>query len=694
MATRDLLIEVGTEELPPKSLNSLSSAFESLVVNELSAENLSHGSSQRFSTPRRLAVLVRQVADSQSDRELFRVGPAVTAAYDKDGKATAAALGFAKSCGVDLKKLTTTTKNGVEKLAYQTTEKGQKAKILIPRIISGALKKLPAPKRMRWGSSREEFVRPLHWILLLYGQEQLELSIFGVSAKNQTRGHRFHNNSEIVVSEPAQYEKTLSDLGLVIPDFEKRKEIIRAQVLEQGELVNAVTTIDEELLEEVTSLVEYPTALTGEFDREFLKVPSEALILTMKTHQKCFHMTDKNGGLLSKFVAVSNIRSTDPSQVIKGNERVIRPRMADAKFFFETDKQTRLETRLEKLKNLVFHNKLGSVYDKVVRVAKISTSIARKLSANEAHCERAALLSKCDLLTDMVREFSDLQGIAGCHYAKHDGEPKEVAEAIKEHYQPRFSGDNLPVSDVGSILAISDKLDTIVSLFGIGQPPTGSKDPFGLRRSAIGILRIIVEKELDLDLVEAIRSAIAAHSAIELSPETGAQAFQFLLERFRSWYQDEGVSNNVFESVYVLKPQRPLDFNLRIEAVNAFNKLPESMSLAIANKRVSNLLRKQQHDTIKAPCNKALLSHESELNLFLQVESKKLEAAPLVKKSKYTEALVCLSSLKPTVDDFFDKVLVIDEDQELRGNRLSLLSELRELFLMTADISFLDPSSE
>tara|TARA_B100001029_G_C15009313_1_gene423188 strand:- start:29 stop:1135 length:1107 start_codon:yes stop_codon:yes gene_type:complete len=368
--------------------------------------------------------------------------------------------------------------------------------------------------------------------------------------------------------------------------------------------------------------------------------------------------------------------------------------MADAKFFFETDKQTSLEARLKKLKNLIFQNQLGSVYDKVVRVAKISTSIARKLSASEAHCERAALLSKSDLLTDMVREFSDLQGIMGSHYAKHDGEPEEVSKAIQEQYRPRFSGDELPVSEVGSILAISDKLDTIVSLFGINQPPTGSKDPFALRRSAIGILKIIVEKKLELDLVEAIRDAISAHNVAKLSPNTEEQAFQFLLDRFRSWYQDEGVSNNVFESVYILKPQSPLDFYLRIEAVNAFSKLPEATSLALANKRVSNLLKRQQHDEIKTPCDKSLLGHESEINLFSEVENKRLEVVPLIKKSNYTEALLCLSSLKPLVDNFFDNVLVIDEDPNLRENRLSLLSELRKLFLMTADISFLDPGSE
>ena len=347
MATRDLLIEVGTEELPPKSLSSLSIAFESLIVAALAAANLSHGSTQRFATPRRLAVLVEQVAENQSSKDLFKVGPAVSAAYDPGGKATPAALGFAKSCGVDLVKLTTTTKNGIEKLAYQTTERGLKARELIPEIIASSLKKLPTPKRMRWGSSKEEFIRPLHWILLLFGQEQLKLKVLGISSKNQTRGHRFHNNIQIQINQPSQYENALSEIGLVIPDFEKRKEIIRAQVVEQGKLANAVTIVDELLLEEVTSLVEYPTAVTGEFDPGFLEVPSDALILAMKTHQKCFHMTDKNGQLISKFVAVSNIRTKDPSQVIKGNERVIRPRMADAKFFFETDKQTSLKTRLE-----------------------------------------------------------------------------------------------------------------------------------------------------------------------------------------------------------------------------------------------------------------------------------------------------------------------------------------------------------
>ena len=690
MATRDLLIEIGTEELPPKALNSLSTAFEDLISDALASQNIAYKETQRFSTPRRLAVIIKQVAESQSDEKLLRIGPAISAAYDENGNATPAALGFAKSCSVELKELKTITKNGVEKLSYEALEKGKETNTLIPELIGSVLKKLPTPKRMRWGASKEEFVRPLHWILLLFGEEQLEFRAFGVSSSNFTRGHRFHNNIEIVIDEPTQYEKVLSEVGHIIPNFEKRKDVIRAQVVEQGSLANAIAVIDEELLDEVTSLVEYPIALTGEFDSEFLKVPPEALILAMKTHQKCFHMNDAEGNLLPKFITVSNIRSKDPLQVVKGNERVIRPRLADAKFFFETDKQLSLESRLEGLKNLVFQNKLGSIHDKVERVAKISKSIAKSLSISETNCERASLLSKCDLLTDMVREFADLQGIIGCHYAKHDGESEEISVAIQEHYLPRFSGDDLPTSQVGSVVAIADKLDTIVSLFGINQPPTGSKDPFGLRRSAIGILRIVVEKRLDLNIAELIDDAIFTQNKNELLPETKELVFQFFLDRFRSWYKDDGIPSSVFESVYALKPQRPLDFHLRVEAVSAFTELPESMGLAIANKRVSNLLSKYETETSLPPCNRNLLRLESEISLHSQIESKKLEMAPFLERLDYTKALLCLSSLKSAIDDFFDNVLVNDEDEKLRKNRYSLLYELRELFLMTADISFLD----
>ena len=694
MTTRDLLIEIGTEELPPKALSSLSGAFEDLITTALRAENLFYNSSQKFATPRRLAILLKDLAEYQEDKELFRVGPAVTAAYDKDGNPTQAAIGFAKSCGVDLNKLETDTKNGVEKLVFHETQKGRHAKTIIPEIIKSSLPKLPTPKRMRWGSSREEFVRPIHWILLLFGRETLSLDLFGVESGNHTRGHRFHNNGEILVEEPAKYEEILREEGQVIANFEKRKELIRSQVIEQGDLVSAEAIIEEGLLSEVTSLVEFPSTLSGKFDSEFLEVPPEAIVLTMKTHQKCFHLHDKEGHLLPYFVAVSNIKSKDPNQVIKGNERVIRPRLADAKFFFDTDRKYSLESRLDQLKKLIFQDKLGSVFDKAIRVSKISRSFARKLSGNEAYCERAALLSKCDLLTDMVREFSDLQGIVGGYYATYDGEPKEIAEAIQEQYRPKFSGDRLPIGATGVALAVSDKIDTMVSLFGINQPPTGSKDPFALRRAAIGVLRIIVEKELDLNLLEVVNVAIKAHCDRDLAPDTGAQVFQFLLERFRSWYHDEGVASNVYESVYALRPQRPHDFHLRIKAVSAFNALPESNSLAAANKRVENLLSKHKEESIDDCCKENLLDQDSEKKLYEMIQNKKLELAPLIMSRDYTAALLSLSSLKPTIDDFFDNILVITEDKSIRENRLSLLQELRHIFLEIADISFLESGLE
>jgi len=689
MSTQDLLIEIGTEELPPKALSFLSHALEELIKNSLKSAGLHSKSVKRFATPRRLALLVTELDVAQKDKQIKRIGPALSAAFETNGEATPAALGFARSCGVEVDQLGKTKKEGVEKLSFLSSEKGSETKDLIPDIVTQAMNKLPVPKRMRWGESREEFVRPVHWIIILFGNKVLNLSAYGVCSSNKTFGHRFHHNFEILIDDAADYENRLEVTGHVIPNFEKRKELIRTLLREEGVKANATTIIDEELLEEVSSLIEYPVALTGNFDPEFLEVPAEALILAMKSHQKCFYLVDANNKLLPKFVAISNIISKDPAQVIKGNERVIRPRLADARFFFEKDKESTLASRMEPLGAIVFQDKLGSVFDKSKRVASLAKEIAIELDAEEALCERAALLSKCDLITNMVGEFADLQGLMGAYYARNDGEPIEVCEALHEQYLPRFAGDKLPESTTGAILAIADKLDTMVGLFGIGQPPTGSKDPFALRRSAIGILRILVERELDLNIMKAISASISAHGDTDFQVDTDELVFDFLLERFRAWYQESGISSGVFQSVFVIKPQRPLDFYHRIQAVNSFNKLSEAVALSAANKRVSNLLSKQERVSESGICNVDLLVEPSEKVLYEAIQDKILEVAPMFEEGNYTAGLQSLSTLKQAVDVFFDNVLVMHEDERIRANRLALLQELRALFLRTADISYL-----
>lgn len=692
MSKQDFLVELGTEELPPKALLKLSKSFHSGIVEGLKKAALDHGEAKSFATPRRLAVSIKGLDTKQADQLNEKFGPAVKAAFDADGNPTPAATGFAKSCGVEVSELARADKDGVEKLAYSSTLVGKQTKELLPDIVEAALAKLPIPKRMRWGASRNEFVRPVHWLVMLLGEEVVPSTILGVDSGNTTYGHRFHYPEAIMLKSPSDYEGALESPGNVIADFSKRKESIRTAILAEGEKLNATTVVDEALLDEVTALNEFPVALTGRFDEIFLQVPAEALILAMKSHQKCFYVVDGNEKLLPHFVTVSNIRSTDPAQVVEGNERVIRPRLADAKFFFETDQQTSLESRLEQLKKVIFQKKLGTVYERSLRVAKLARFLAAAVGADETESERAALLSKCDLVSNMVGEFADLQGLMGSYYARNDGEPEAVAAAINEQYMPRYAGDELPATAAGAILAVADKLDSIVGLFAIGQPPTGSKDPFALRRSAIGVLRILIEKELDLDLMDCIKASLAGFDSIDLEADTADAVFEFMLERFRSWYADESVPSSVFQSVMALKPRRPLDFSKRVAAVSSFVKLDESDALAAANKRVSNLLDKADAADLSAKVNDALLADDAEKALFQQLQAKELNTAPLFESGDYTTGLAELAQLKDAVDDFFNDVLVMCEDKALQNNRLALLQRLRAIFLRVADISFLHSS--
>ncbi len=692
MPSRDFLVEIGTEELPPKALDNLAASLEQGIVKGLNREELNFTASYRYATPRRLAVLIHELQPQQADKTIERLGPAVSAAFTGQGVPTKAAQGFARSCGVAVEELDRSKSGGVEKLVFSLKESGRPVQDLLPRLVRDALEQLPVPKRMRWGASREEFVRPVHWVVMMYGNKTIPALLLGVEANHFSYGHRFNFNKKILIKNAKDYEALLEEKGGVIPDFNKRKGLIRELVENEGAKAGAVAVIDEALLDEVTSLVEYPVALTGKFEEEFLDLPPEALILTMKSHQKCFYLVDKKGKLLPKFITISNLQSKDPSKVVEGYERVIRPRLADARFFYETDKKHSLESRLQQLNTVIFQEKLGTIYEKSQRVAALTTAIAERIGADSTLCSRAATLAKCDLLTLMVGEFADLQGLMGFYYALHDGEPEELAQALNEQYMPRFSGDSLPNSKTGIALALADKLDSIVGIFGIGQPPTGSKDPFALRRSAIGVLRLIVEKELDLDLLYCIEQAVSGFEEANLAQNTAEEVFEFMLERFKAWFMDKEITVEEFQSVFVVRPTRPLDFHLRILAVHNFNLLPESASLAEANKRVSNLLAKQNFNAEDTAVKEELLQEPAEKALHRELVDKILEVAPLLEKGLYKEGLQTLASLKISVDTFFDEVLVVCEDASLRENRLALLQQLRDLFLQTADISHLHKS--
>lgn len=686
MLKQDLLIEIGTEELPPKALSALSSAFLESVSAQLAKAGLAFDSILPYATPRRLALLVQQLATQQSEQRIVKTGPAVQAAFAADGTPTKAAEGFARSCGVSVAELQQRQDGNVLKLAYESVQPGATTAELIPAFVKQALDQLPVPKRMRWGSSRNEFVRPVHWIVLLFGNTVIDAEILGIQASNRTRGHRFMHPAEIVLDTPADYAERLRKPGRVIASFEERRTEVRKQVEAEGRKHMAVAMIDDGLLDEVTALVEWPVALTGSFDKAFLSVPKEALISSMKEHQKCFHLLNKEGGILPNFITLSNLVSRDPAKVIAGNEKVIRPRLADAAFFYSQDKKHRLEDRIAKLKTVVFQQELGTVYDKSQRVARLACYMAEQLGANVGYARRAAEIGKCDLMTSMVYEFAELQGIMGYYYAVQDGEPEEVARALNEQYMPRFARDALPETTTGMVLALAERLDTITGLFGIGQPPTGSKDPFALRRAALGILRIIIEKNLGLDLAPCIAQAIGGFAALSKADNLEATVQDFIFERLRAWYADLGIGADVFQAVAAVRPTRPLDFDARIKAVSHFGALPQAQALAAANKRVSNILAKSESATL--PTFVAGLAQEpAEQALAGELAALVTLVAPELQKGNYTAALSAMAALQPAVDGFFDSVMVNVEEAALRNNRLALLHQLRALFLQVADIS-------
>lgn len=685
---KDLLIEIGTEELPPKALQRLSSAFGAGIADGLQAAQLNYDRLSLFATPRRLAVLVTALDKTQADKAVERRGPAVTAAFDEDGNPTKATMGFARSCGVNPDELDTMETDKGAWLVYRSIQQGRATAELIPEILTNALNRLPIPKRMRWGDLSAEFVRPVHWVVLLFGDEVIDTEVLSVKSGRETRGHRFHHPQPIYLGEPAAYAPILETTGYVVADFAARREAIRAQVMEAAQKAGGKAVIDDDLLDEVTGLVEWPVAVVGSFEERFLDVPPECLVSAMKGHQKYFHMVDADGKLMPNFITVSNIASTHPEYVREGNERVIRPRLADADFFWTQDRRIRLEERIESLSTVVFQQQLGTLADKSKRVAAIAGKVAAAIGGDAQLAARAALLAKCDLMTEMVGEFPELQGIMGRYYATHDGEPAEVAAALDEQYMPRFAGDRLPQGKTGQSLAIADKLDTLIGIFGIGQLPSGDKDPFALRRTALGALRIAIEQQLDIDLLELLGDAAEANRGLFDNPEVVEQVYDFMMGRLKAYYHEQQVAPDTFEAVLAQRPGRPLDFDARIKAVTAFRSLAEAESLAAANKRIGNILRKTD-EQIPQQVDTALLQEEAERALHEQVETLARRVAPLFEARDYEAALRQLAGLREVVDNFFDGVMVMAKDEKVRANRLALLNRLRNLFLEVADLSLL-----
>lgn len=687
----DFLVELGTEELPPKALKNLMASFAETIEANLKAAELSFTAIKPFAAPRRLAVLVENLDSETPSKELVVWGPPAAIAFDKEGQPTKAALAFAEKNGIAASELKAENDGKAEKLVARITAEGKKTVELLEAVVVDALAKLPIAKRMKWGAKREEFVRPVHWLVMLFGSDVVNASLLGLTAGRTTRGHRFHYNNTIDLAKASDYASVLKNTGFVVADFAERGATIKQQVEAEAKKVGGVAVIDPALLDEVTALVEWPVALTGKFEERFLAVPAEALIASMKEHQKYFHVVDVNGKLKNNFITVANIQSKDPSQIIDGNERVIRPRLSDAAFFFETDKKTTLASLRDRLKTIVFQAQLGTIYDKTERVAGLAKLIAGKLNADAASAERAAQLCKSDLVTNMVGEFDDMQGIAGYYYAVNDGENAEVAAAMNEQYMPRFAGDQLPATTTGAIIALADRLDTITGIFGIGQQPTGSKDPFALRRASIAVLRILVEKNLALDLRDLLTFAKNQHKNLTVGDELVEQVLAYMLERFRAFFEDANIPAEVFQSVTAKQLSQPLDINQRVLAVNEFSKLPQAQALAAANKRVSNILAKQ-NATLSTEVNAALLQEDAEKTLAAAVSAKAAVVAPLFAAREYTKALAALADLQQPVDAFFDSVMVMSDDPALQQNRLALLQQLRGLFLEVADISYLVPA--
>ncbi|EPU0989550.1 glycine--tRNA ligase subunit beta [Cronobacter turicensis] len=688
MSEKTFLVEIGTEELPPKALRSLAESFAANFTAELDAAGLTHGVVSWFAAPRRLALKVASLAASQPDREVEKRGPAVSAAFDAEGNSSKAAEGWARGCGITVDQAERLVTDKGEWLMYRAHVKGESAQALLPNMVSTALSKLPIPKLMRWGASDVQFVRPVHTVTLLLDDEVLPATILGIQSDRVIRGHRFMGEPEFTIDHADQYPQILLERGKVIADYNARKAKIQQDAEAAAAKIGGNADLSDSLLEEVTSLVEWPVVLTAKFEEKFLAVPAEALVYTMKGDQKYFPVYGTDGKLLPNFIFVANIESRDPHQIISGNEKVVRPRLADAEFFFNTDRKKRLEDHLPRLETVLFQQQLGTLRDKTDRIQALSGWIASQIGADVNHATRAGLLSKCDLMTNMVFEFTDTQGVMGMHYARHDGESEDVAVALNEQYMPRFAGDALPSSLVACAVAIADKMDTLAGIFGIGQHPKGDKDPFALRRAALGALRIIVEKNLPLDLQSLTEEAVRLYGSKLTNAKVVDDVVDFMLGRFRAWYQDEGYSVDTIQAVLANRPTRPADFDARMKAVSHFRTLDEAVALAAANKRVSNILAKA-NEPLNDEVHASVLKEDPEIRLALQVAVMRDKLQPLFAEGRYQEALVELAQLREPVDEFFEKVMVNADDAQVRINRLTLLSKLRELFLQVADISLL-----
>ena len=687
MTTQNFLVEIGTEELPPKALKTLATSFADNVEAELNQAGLSFDKIEWFAAPRRLAVKVLNLATQQPSKEIEKRGPAVSAAFDAEGKPTKAAEGWARGCGITVEQAERIATDKGEWLVHRAKIEGQPTKNLLNDIVANALAKLPIPKPMRWADKTVQFIRPVHTVTMLLGDELIEGEILGVASARTIRGHRFLGEKEFEIQHADQYPQLLREKGSVVADFNERKAEILAKSQAKATALGGVADIEESLLEEVTSLVEYPNVLAAKFEERFLAVPAEALVYTMKGDQKYFPIYDKEGKLLPHFIFVSNINPEDPTAIIEGNEKVVRPRLTDAEFFFKTDLKQKLVDRLPRLETVLFQQQLGTLKDKTDRIEQLAGEIAKQIGADEAKAKRAGLLSKCDLMTNMVFEFTDTQGVMGMHYARHDGEDEEVAVALNEQYMPRFAGDELPKSLVASAVALADKFDTLTGIFGIGQAPKGSADPFALRRAALGALRIIVEKNLPLDLEDLVKKSVALFGDKLTNQNVVADVVDFMLGRFRAWYQDEGIAVDVIQSVLARRPTRPADFDARVRAVSHFRTLDSAEALAAANKRVSNILAKA--DATIGEINLTACVEPAEKALAEAVLALRTEVQPLIAKGDYTAVLDKLANLRAPVDSFFDNVMVNAEDPALRQNRLAILNTLQGLFLQVADISLL-----
>lgn len=687
MTTQNFLVEIGTEELPPKALKTLATSFADNVEAELNQAGLTFDKIEWFAAPRRLAVKVLNLATQQPSKEIEKRGPAVSAAFDAEGKPTKAAEGWARGCGITVEQAERIATDKGEWLVHRAKIEGQPTKNLLNDIVANALAKLPIPKPMRWADKTVQFIRPVHTVTMLLGDELIEGEILGVASAHTIRGHRFLGEKEFEIQHADQYPQLLREKGSVVADFNERKAEILAKSQAKATALGGVADIEESLLEEVTSLVEYPNVLAAKFEERFLAVPAEALVYTMKGDQKYFPIYDKEGKLLPHFIFVSNINPEDPTAIIEGNEKVVRPRLTDAEFFFKTDLKQKLVDHLPRLETVLFQQQLGTLKDKTDRIEQLAGEIAKQIGADEAKAKRAGLLSKCDLMTNMVFEFTDTQGVMGMHYARHDGEDEEVAVALNEQYMPRFAGDELPKSLVASAVALADKFDTLTGIFGIGQAPKGSADPFALRRAALGALRIIVEKNLPLDLEDLVKKSTALFGDKLTNSNVVADVVDFMLGRFRAWYQDEGIAVDVIQAVLARRPTRPADFDARVRAVSHFRTLDSAEALAAANKRVSNILAKA--DAAIGEINLTACVEPAEKALAEAVLALRTEVQPLIAQGDYTAVLDKLANLRAPVDSFFDNVMVNAEDPALRKNRLAILNTLQGLFLQVADISVL-----